>query len=35
MRLYKIEEGILKGNVVYNRVVLKNPEEIQAQRKLI
>ena len=35
MRLYKIEEGLLQGNVMYNRVVVKNPVEREAQRKKI
>jgi ribosome biogenesis protein SSF1/2 len=26
LRLYKIEEGLLKGNVIYNRVVERNSE---------
>ena len=32
LRLYKIEEGLLRGNVVYNRRVVKTPLEIETQR---
>lgn len=32
LRLYKIEEGILSGNVIYNRVVQKTAAEIEEQR---
>lgn len=35
LRLYKIEEGLLRGNVVYNRRVVKTATEIEAQRKEI
>lgn len=35
LRLYKMEEGLLKGNVIYNRIVVKKGEEIEAQRKKI
>ncbi|KAL4499731.1 hypothetical protein ABPG72_017271 [Tetrahymena utriculariae] len=35
LRLYKIEEGLLRGNVVYNRRVLKTAEEVETQRKEI
>lgn len=31
--MYKIEEGLLRGNVVYNRRVVKTAEEIEEQRK--
>lgn len=29
LRLYKIEEGLLRGNVVYNRRVVKTAEQIE------
>lgn len=29
IRLYKIEEGFLKGNVIYNRIVKKEGKEIE------
>lgn len=32
LRLYKIEEGLLTGNVIYNRVVKKNEDEVEKQR---
>jgi ribosome biogenesis protein SSF1/2 len=34
-RLYKIEEAVLTGNVVYNRIVKKSKTEMEKQRKLI
>lgn len=33
LRLYKIEEGLLRGNVVYNRRVMKTAGEVEQQRK--
>ena len=29
LRLYKIEEGVLTGNVIYNRIVKKTVTEIE------
>mmetsp|Transcript_35678 Transcript_35678/g.41595 ORF Transcript_35678/g.41595 Transcript_35678/m.41595 type:complete len:296 (+) Transcript_35678:1-888(+) len=33
LRLIKIEEGVMKGNVVYHRLIKKTPKEIELQRR--
>jgi hypothetical protein len=35
LRLYKIEEAVLTGNVVYNRNVKKSVNEMEKQRKKV
>jgi hypothetical protein len=35
MKLIKIEENFLKGNVVYHRIVRKTNKEIEENRKKI
>lgn len=35
MELYKIEEGILEGEILYNKYVQKSEEEIEANRRKI
>jgi len=29
LKLYKIEEGMMRGNVLYNRVELRDPQELE------
>jgi ribosome biogenesis protein SSF1/2 len=35
LQLLKIEEGLLKGNVVYHRLIQKTAEEVEKNRKML
>ena len=35
LQLIKIEEGLLKGNVVYHRLIQKTAEEVEKNRKML